>query len=184
MLKKNGIEPVIMPADVKETLPYKMSMGQAVMFLALKKALYVEKLLLREPLDKEAPAVIIAADTIVYKDGMIGKPENVEDAVSILTRLKNTYHFVATGVALVRPGAQKRSLFYDQTQVFFRDYSDEEIKEYLETDEPWDKAGAYAIQGTWGKYVTRVIGDQDNVIGFPWLRIKTELLRNWPEIQI
>ncbi|MEL7657626.1 MAG: Maf family protein, partial [Bacillota bacterium] len=60
----------------------------------------------------------------------------------------------------------------------------EDILNYLNTEEPWDKAGSYAIQGAWGKYVSHIIGNYDNVIGFPWDRIKTELINNWPEINL
>ena len=181
MLKSQGIEPVIIPSAVDETLPFEMSMEQSVMYLAMKKALYVERIWIDRP-GSEIPAVIIAADTVVYKDGMIGKPENWADAVNTLRLLRNTSHFVATGVALVAPGLRKRCLFYDHTEVFFKDYSDKDIQKYLDTDEPWDKAGGYAIQGAWGKYVARIIGNQENVIGFPWTMIKKELEKNWPEI--
>ncbi len=184
MLKNIGIDPIIIPSSVDETLPHKISMTQAVMFLALKKALNVEKLWLKEPVDDQVPSVIIAADTIVYKDGMIGKPSNEADAVNTLKLLRNTSHYVSTGVALVSPGTSKRSVFYDVTEVFFKDYSDDEIKRYVDTDEPWDKAGGYAIQGAWGRNVTHIIGNHDNVIGFPWEKIKEKLKKNWPEITL
>lgn len=184
MLKNMGLEPIILPSQVDETLPFNMTMEQAVMFLALKKALNVEKIWLQTPSDCQAPTVIIAADTIVYKNGMIGKPADHAEASNILKLLRNTSHYVATGVALIRPGFPKRSVFHDVTEVFFKDYGDEEIKEYLNTDEPWDKAGSYAIQGTWGKYISHIDGNYDNVIGFPWEKIKSELKRNWPEITL
>jgi len=182
MLKNIGIEPIIIPSSVEETLPNKMSMSQAVMFLALKKALNVEKIWLKEMVNDQVPTVIIAADTIVYKDGMIGKPTDEADAINTLRLLRNTSHYVATGVALISPGTQKRSVFFDVTEVFFKDYSDDEIKRYVDTDEPWDKAGGYAIQGAWGRNVTHIIGNYDNVIGFPWGIIQSNLKHNWPEI--
>lgn len=184
MMKNMGIEPIILPSQADETLPFDMTMEQAVMFLALKKALNVEKIWLKELTDHHVPAVVIAADTIVYKDGMIGKPADMADASNTLKLLRNTSHFVATGVALIRPGFPKRTAFHDITEVFFKDYSDEEINQYLDTDEPWDKAGSYAIQGTWGKYITHIDGNYDNVIGFPWGKIESELTKNWPEITL
>jgi len=184
MMKNIGIEPIVMASAVEETLPFNVTMEQAVMFLALKKALNVEKLLRQELTGQTLSTVIIAADTIVYKDGMIGKPIDDNDAANTLKLLRNTSHFVATGVALISPGSPKRSVFYDVTEVFFKDYRDDEILSYINTDEPWDKAGSYAIQGTWGKYVTHIIGNYDNVIGFPWGEIKTKLEKNWPEIAI
>lgn len=183
MLKKNGIEPIIIPSSVDEYLPLRLSMEQVVMYLALKKALNVEKLLLHKKSDiLTKPSVIIAADTIVYKDDIIGKPVDETDAENILKLLRNTNHYVATGVALIRPGDIKRSVIYDVTKVFFLDYSDDEIKKYISTEEPWDKAGSYAIQGAWGKHVSHIIGNYDNVIGFPWGKIKSELKKNWTEI--
>lgn len=187
MMKNMGIDPIIIPSSADETLPFDMTMTQAVMFLALKKALNVEKIWLKETASSEKapmPTVIIAADTIVYKNGIIGKPADEADALNTLRLLKNTSHFVATGVALIRPGEPKRHVFHDITEVFFKDYSDDEIKSYIATDEPWDKAGSYAIQGTWGKYVTHIVGNYDNVIGFPWEKIKIQLNSYWPEIQI
>lgn len=174
MMKKNNIDPIIMSPQVEETVPAGMTMEQAVMYLALKKALYTEKAWLEHGNSAEAP-LILAADTVVYKDGIIGKPENFGDALNILQRLRNTDHFVATGVAAVYAGTTKRKVFCEVTQVFFTDYSDQEIVDYINTDEPWDKAGAYAIQGTWGKYISHYIGDYDNVIGFPWTRITKEI---------
>jgi septum formation protein len=182
MMKKAGIDPVILPSQADETLPFEMTLEQAVMFLALKKALSVEKSWLAGPADHQVSTVIIAADTIVYKNGMIGKPVDKADAENILTLLRNTSHFVATGVALICPGTPKRSTFYDITEVFFKNYSDNEIRQYLDTEEPWDKAGGYAIQGAWGKHITHIVGNYDNVIGFPWEKIKSELIKNWPEI--
>lgn len=183
MLKNNGIEPIIIPSSVDESLPWKLSMEQTVMYLALKKALNVEKQLLQEKSDLLGrPSVIIAADTIVYKDDMIGKPVDKADAERILKLLRNTSHYVATGVALIRPGDTKRSAIYEVTEVLFKNYSDDEIIRYIDTKEPWDKAGAYAIQGYWGKHVSKIIGSYDNVMGFPWELIKYELKKNWAQI--
>ncbi len=184
IMKNNGIEPIIMPSNADETLPLKITMEQAVMYLAFKKARYIENFLRLNTVNPSIPSVIIAADTIVYKNGIIGKPANKSDAQDTLKLLRNTNHYVATGVAFIDPGTSKRSVFYEVTEVIFKDYSDDEIKNYLDTDEPWDKAGSYAIQGTWGKHICRIIGSYDNVIGFPWEKIKTELENNYPEVLI
>ena len=66
-------------------------------------------------------------------------------------------------------------MFYEITRVFFKDYSDEELLAYLDTDEAYDKAGGYAIQGWFSRYVDHIEGDYDNVVGFPWKRIEKEL---------
>ena len=172
MMKEKGYTPAIMPADVDESLPFDMDMESAVMYLALKKALWVES---NTDNNCEEPPVIIAADTVVYKDRIIGKPETPGEAFEILSSLRNTWHYVATGVCLLRPGTAVRETFYEVTKVFFKDYSDEELAAYLETDEAYDKAGGYAIQGTFAKYIDHFEGDYDNVVGFPWTRIENEL---------
>ncbi|NLP30917.1 MAG: septum formation protein Maf [Clostridiales bacterium] len=172
MLKENGINPMIISPDIDENLPEGLDLRQSVMFLALKKALYVENLFLET---NDLNNIIIAADTIVYCDKIIGKPETKEEAFEILSFLRNKSHWVATGVAILRAGSNVRKAFYELTEVFFKDYKDEDIIEYINTSEPYDKAGGYAIQGSWGKYIDRIIGDLDNVIGFPWSRIEQEM---------
>lgn len=171
MMKSFGFDPVIKPADVDETLPEGISMKDAVMFLALKKALAVEKEYLEEngAPDAENAPLIIAADTVVYKDGfgIMGKPSGRDDARRMIKAISGTYHQVATGSALIVPGQPERRVLFDVTEVFVRSMTDEEIEEYLDTDEPYDKAGAYAIQGIFGKYIEKYEGDFNTVVGFP-----------------
>ena len=167
MMKNNGYDPIIAPADVDETLPFDMEPASAVMYLALKKAAFTDALFTDDP-----ERIIIAADTIVV-DGnkIIGKPEDRDDAFRILTSLKNRNHQVMTGVCIIDSVSGLKTCICDITEVYFTDYSDEELDSYLDTDEPYDKAGAYAIQGTFAKYIQRFEGDYDNVVGFPWYRI-------------
>lgn len=172
MMKNKGYNPEILPADVNEELPFSMEMESAVMYLALKKALWAEK---QKATDSDAP-VIIAADTIVYKDKIIGKPKSPEEAFHILSRLKNTWHYVATGVCIIKSGTLIRKTFCEITKVYFKNYSDEELQAYINTDEPYDKAGGYAIQGTFSKYIDHFEGDYNNVVGFPWKHIERELM--------
>lgn len=173
MLRKNGIDPIIIPPDVDEDLPLNMDPKEAVMHLALKKARYVETIAI-DRYSKE-PSLVIGADTVVYLDRIIGKPKDREEAFAILDHLRGREHFVATGVAILKAGTGERKVFCDITKVFFKNYSDEDIRAYIDTEEPYDKAGGYAIQGAWGKMVTHIIGDFNNVMGFPWTRIKQEL---------
>ena len=185
MMKENGIEPVIIKPTCEETLPPGITGEDAVRFLSLKKAFDVEeKIKAGAETDgefgdicKEAisrGAYIIAADTIVYKEEIIGKPKDREDAYSILRGLSGKEHYVITGVSIVRCGKPEKRSFAEVTKVFFKDYTDEELNAYLDTDEPYDKAGAYAIQGLFGEYVDHIEGDLNNVIGFPWDRIVYE----------
>ncbi len=175
MFEENRIDARICPSDVAEDLPMALEPETAVMYLALIKALDVAE---REQ------GLIIAADTVVVLDGqIIGKPADEAEAFHILSRLRGRSHQVITGVCLVDNGngagsgdgggarAKAIRCLYDVTEVFFSDYSDEELMAYVETDEPYDKAGGYAIQETFGRYVDRIEGDLDNVIGFPMYRI-------------
>lgn len=172
MMKKNGFDPEIRPSDIDETLPEGIGMKDAVMFLALKKALDVER---RCQFPEDEGKLIIAADTVVYKDEILGKPVDREDAWRMLTKIKNTSHDVATGVAIIEAGKANKKVFCDATKVFCKDYTDEELNAYLDTDEPYDKAGAYAIQGIFSKHIDRYEGSFDTVVGFPWELIKKEL---------
>lgn len=167
MMRERGVEPRIIKPEVDETLPESVSMEQAVMYLALKKALQAETMC--------CEGMILAADTVVYKDRIIGKPKDETEAMTILRDLRAGGHCVATGVALVCPRTDTRRVFCEVTKVFFKDYGDEEIAAYIATGEAWDKAGGYAIQGGFAPYIDHIEGDYDNVVGFPWTRICGEL---------
>lgn len=172
MMKKNGYDPEIRPSDIDETLPEGIGMKEAVMFLALKKALDVES---RCTFPEDEGKLIIAADTVVYKNEILGKPKDRNDAWNMLNKIKNTLHEVATGVAIIEVGKFNKKVFCDVTKVFCKDFSDEELNAYLDTDEPYDKAGAYAIQGIFSKHIDHYEGSFDTVVGFPWDLIEKEL---------
>ena len=181
MMRACGIEPLIMPADIEENLPEVHGMCETVMFLALKKAQDVAQRLSSLPDCTEKPeegSIIIAADTIVYKDGEImGKPADRDDAYRMLDKLRKDFHNVVTGVALLSYGRQLTRVFAEVTKVYFKDYPYSELEAYLDTDEAYDKAGAYAIQGYFAKHIDHIEGSYENVIGFPWERIEKEILK-------
>lgn len=172
MMRRHGYNPEIRPSDIDETLPEDIGMKDAVMFLALKKALDVES---RCTFPEDQGKLIIAADTVVYKDGILGKPADRADAFSMLNRIKGTSHEVATGVAIIEAGCANKLVFCDATKVFCKDYTDAELNAYLDTDEPYDKAGAYAIQGIFAKHIDHYEGSFDTVVGFPWDIIEEKL---------
>jgi len=129
------------------------------------------------------PAIVLAADTVVTLEGRIfGKPRSSDDARRILEQLSGRTHAVLTGVTLIRlPDAERRS-FVESTLVHFAQLSDEEITRYLATEEPHDKAGAYAIQGRAGRYIPRIEGDYFNVVGLPLAHVTQALAElGWPE---
>jgi septum formation protein len=122
------------------------------------------------------PAIVIAADTVVVLEGQIlGKPRSTDDARHMLEKLSGRTHSVVTGVSLIRlPDVEQRA-FVETTLVHFDRLSANEITRYLATEEPHDKAGAYAIQGRAGRYIPRIEGCYYNVVGLPLARLLSEL---------
>ena len=178
MMRAHGIEPLVMPADIEENIPKVHGMCETVMFLALKKVQDVAGRLSSLADCTEEGSIIVAADTIVYKDGEImGKPADRDDAYRMLDKLRKDFHYVVTGVALLSYGRQLTRVFAEVTKVYFKDYPDSELEAYLDTDEAYDKAGAYAIQGYFAKHIDHIEGSYENVIGFPWERIEKEILK-------
>lgn len=109
---------------------------------------------------------VVGADTIVVLgQDILGKPENQEDAFCMLRTLSGKTHAVKTGMAILYQG--KTDLTVTSTEVRFRQLEDEEIRKYIETGEPMDKAGAYGIQGIGTLLVESIHGSYDNVVGLP-----------------
>ena len=110
--------------------------------------------------------LILAADTVVAINGQIlGKPENEEDAYRMLSALSGSRHFVYSGIAM-RKG-DKTVTDCGVTAVYMRRLSDAEIRAYISTGEPFDKAGAYAVQERGGAFITKLNGSYHNVVGLP-----------------
>ncbi|HLZ12647.1 MAG TPA: Maf family protein [Candidatus Acidoferrum sp.] len=129
------------------------------------------------------PAIVIAADTVVMLEGTVmGKPRTTDDARQMLEKLAGRTHSVITGVALIRlPDAERRE-FLETTQVHFGALDKDEIVRYLSSGEPFDKAGAYAIQGRAGRYIPRIEGCYYNVVGLPLARLCAALASlGWTE---
>lgn len=174
IFREHGYDPAIMPADIEETLPFSMTPRETVMLLSLKKALDVFNRINMD--ESERHPLIVASDTIVFLPGgatdrsgeIMGKPDDENDAFRMLSALRNNTHLVISGVCLIDVSAGTKMCFSDTTKITFGDYSDEDLRAYLKTPEAYDKAGAYAIQGTFESYVTSVDGSRLNVVGFPW----------------
>jgi septum formation protein len=122
------------------------------------------------------PAILIAADTVVVVDGQVlGKPRSTEDARRMLQLFSGRTHSVVTGVSLIRLPEMDRRQFVETTLVTFAPLTRDEISRYLTTEEPFDKAGAYAIQGYAGRYIPRIEGCYFNVVGLPLARLVSTL---------
>lgn len=129
------------------------------------------------------PAVIVAADTVVVLDGqMLGKPRSTEEARRMLELFSGRTHSVVTGVTLIRLPEMERRQFIETSLVHFARLSADEISRYLATEEPYDKAGAYAIQGHAGRYIPRIEGCYFNVVGLPLAHLVAALQElGWSE---
>ncbi len=128
------------------------------------------------------PAVILGADTVVAHNGRIlGKPKDKEDAVQMISSFAGEEHYVYTGVCIIRKeadGSEKHISFAEGTRVSVYPMTEQEIVSYVESGEPMDKAGAYAIQGLFAPYIKEISGDYYNIVGFPiagiYQRLKAE----------
>ena len=148
----------VQASDVDETLPEGVSLGRAVELLALRKGQAVA--------GAEPDALVIAADTLVTLGSVVlGKPTGREDAARMLRLLSGRVHQVYTGVALL--GGERTNRFHCVTDVEFSLLTEEEIRWYLSTGEPFDKAGAYGIQGYGARFIRGVREDFFNVMGLP-----------------
>ena len=129
------------------------------------------------------PAILLAADTVVVLDGQIlGKPRSTEEARRMLELFSGRTHSVVTGVTLLRLPEMERRQFVETTLVHFHKLSRDDISRYLSTEEPYDKAGAYAIQGHAGRFIPRIEGCYFNVVGLPLAHVFSALRElGWSE---
>ncbi len=166
ILEREGFEFRIVKPQLVEVLNSELPVEEQVMDLAKQKAeeIYVNN----------KAETILAADTVVYYDDIIlGKPKDSEDAFQMLKALRNRTHYVLTGVCIIQN--KTIATLYEKTEIVFNEYSDQDIIDYIDTTEPMDKAGAYAIKGLGSKLVKSYIGDFDNVVGLPITKIKKYL---------
>jgi septum formation protein len=165
LLKSAGIEFVVRPADIAE-VPLR---GETPLAFAERMAL--EK---ARAARHYADEIILAADTVVaIANEILGKPEDAGDAVRMLRQLSGKTHGVITGVCL--SGKDFEDVRSETTAVAFSAISEVEAREYVASDEPMDKAGAYAIQSGAARWVTKVEGDYYNVVGLPVELVKRML---------
>ena len=129
---------------------------------------------------KDNDFIVIAADTIVALEGKIlGKPKSREDAKQMIEDISGRKHRVYTAVCVYNSIKKSYESFVDDTLVEVAKLSDEEIEDYLDKKEPYDKVGAYAIQGYFSRYIVGIEGDYYNVMGLPIGRLYREHLRNY-----
>ena len=153
----------VVPADVDETLPDDIPADESAEFLAVRKALHVAA--------ANPDSMVIGSDTVVIADGeILGKPTDEADAERMLKKLSGKVHKVVTGVCLAC--GKKTFSFSQATDVKFYALTDDEIRDYIATGDPMDKAGAYGIQSEGCVLIEKIDGDFFAVMGLPVARLK------------
>lgn len=184
ILEQIGLTFEVMPSQKEEVLTKSLPWEMVEELSCQKAEEIVEKLSLTET---EEEVVVIGADTLVaYENQMLGKPKTEEEALRMLSLLQDNKHQVYTGVTLYvhyKTGA-KRATFHEKTDVILYPISKAQLEEYVATKEPMDKAGAYAIQGRFARYIKEIHGEYNTVVGFPIARIMQELTKLEEEIGI
>ena len=164
LLSRIGLPHTSIRVDADEWYPASAQTGEEIVkYISNTKAFAAANMVAPED-------IVIAADTIVYLDGVIlGKPKDTADAARMLAALSGREHTVYTGVAVLRGGETR--LAAEHTAVRFRTLTPAEITRYIATGEPMDKAGAYGIQGRGALFVAHLDGDYFNVMGLPLCRL-------------
>ena len=172
LLKLFGIPFIVRVADIDETMDPAASAYDEVARLSREKALAVTR---------EAGDIVIAADTIVVCEGkVLGKPHSQEEAFAMLSLLSGRDHQVMTGCTVLL--GERAETFTEVTDLHFRELSEKEIRRYVASGEPMDKAGAYGIQGGAALFCEKMDGDYYNVMGLPVCRLGQVLKKCAPEI--
>lgn len=166
LLHKAGIRFQVFPVKVSEIPDKTLNAGEQILDIAGRKARAAFEELSKR--GNDSPFVVLAADTEVIFEGVpLGKPSSPEDAIRTLLRLSGRVHEVITAVRMIDSSSGKAHSHIETTRVRFRNLPEKEIRDYVETGEPMDKAGSYGIQGLGGKLVEKIEGDFDNVVGLP-----------------
>ena len=166
ILTNAGVKFTVITSSADENLPEGIDAADAVRLLAERKARAVAEAHPELMSDENYDTVILAADTVVECFGeILGKPRDRDDARRMMTMLSGFGHSAHTGICLLRNGAAAVSS--ETTYVTFDDMTPDEIEAYISTPEPYDKAGAYAIQGLASVYIAGITGDYFNVMGLP-----------------
>ena len=172
LLLQIGIVPEIIVSHVEEKITSDIP-AEVVMSLAEQKAVDVAK-------EMPEGTVTLGSDTVVAADGKIlGKPKSHEEAYEMISCLAGRSHQVYTGVCIVKKGPEGEAdtvvSFYDETDVNVSPMTEKEIRKYADSEEPMDKAGSYAVQGFFARYIDGLKGSYANVMGLPVHLVYQEL---------
>lgn len=166
LLSRMGLEFDIMPCEAEEKYDPELNPVDIARYLGKLKAEIVNEMV--------EGYVVIGADTIVVADGhILGKPSGRDEAYNMLKKLSGSWHEVITGICIF--DGEECLIDHVVTRVHFVKMAEQEIEAYIDTDEPYDKAGAYGVQGLAGMYIDSIEGDYYNIMGFPMARIRSML---------
>ncbi len=159
LLEMIGLDFEVIPSQIEEVIEDKQSPEVLVKNLAYQKAISVV-----EKKDYIKDKIVIGADTVVVKDNeVLGKPKDFADAYEMLSLLNNSCHNVLTGISIIKD--EQVITDFKQTKVYFNKLAPREIKDYIATGEPFDKAGGYGIQGKGSVLIEKIEGCFYNVVG-------------------
>ncbi len=167
LLSQTGIKFEVIPSSFEEST-VELPASKLVEHFAYMKAKDVAKSI-------KGDALVIGSDTIVYCDEIMGKPRNREEAFCMLTKLSGKQHLVISGISIINTATGESLTEHESTRVKIKELSNAEITAYINTGEPEDKAGAYAIQGLGSLFVEGIQGDYFNVVGLPIFRLRKML---------
>ncbi|MBS6643230.1 MAG: septum formation inhibitor Maf [Clostridiaceae bacterium] len=171
LLHQIDLEPEIIPSAIEEKIT-KTEPDLVVMELSEQKAMDVAETC------RGTKAFVIGADTVVaFGNRILGKPHSEEEAFEMISSLQGNTHQVYTGVTVIDCQTGARETFAERTEVQVYPMEDGEIRNYIATKEPMDKAGAYGIQGRFAAYIQGIHGDYNNVVGLPVGRVYQTLKR-------
>ena len=165
LLDLMGLTYTVETPDVDESFSGRPS--ETVMEISRRKAAAVAA--------RHSDSIIIAADTLVFADGALGKPHTPERAKEMLRSLAGNWHHVYTGSTVINTRSGRILRNVDKTRVHLVPMTEQEIDAYVATGEPLDKAGAYGIQGMGGMFVDRIDGSYSNVVGLPMSMLRIML---------
>lgn len=173
LLEEAGYEFTVSPISVSEKLNENMNLHDALLCLSRDKA---QSFVTAHKSLKQQMILVLSADTVVVHEGQVlGKPRDASQAKQFLRQLSGKTHSVMTAFCVYNFNTSSDVVALEETKVRFKNLSDEEIEQYISTGEPFDKAGAYGIQGAAGKFVLETKGSWSNVVGLPMERLQKVL---------
>lgn len=172
LLRQIGINFRVLPSNIDENVNGTVTPQEFAQILSWQKASSVAE---KVKNGTGKGALVIGADTIVVKDGILGKPRDEVEAFNMIRTLQGEWHSVITGIAVIDSNDLKGFKAFEETKVKMRSLTDQAILSYIRTGEPMDKAGSYGIQGLGALLVERIEGCYFNVVGLPLTRLSQVL---------